>query len=62
MIEQENFTGSALGKFLEKQTKTIENQGKKKIQLKSMENNKVKLMCLFRKMILIFMIVKINYC
>ena len=30
MIEQENFTGSPLGKFLEKQTKTIENQGKKK--------------------------------
>ena len=42
VIEQVKFTYSPLGKALEKQIKTIEDQGekqKKKKQLKSMENN-----------------------
>ena len=42
LIEQVKFTYSPLGKALEKQIKTIEDQGekqKKKKQLKSMENN-----------------------
>ena len=40
VTEQDKFTFSPLGKALEKQTKTIQDQGKKQIkQLKIMENN-----------------------
>ena len=41
MIEQAKFTYSPLGKAFEKQTKTIEDQGKK--QIKVIENNKKQL-------------------
>ena len=40
VIEQAKFTYSPLGKALEKQTKTTEDQGRKTLkQLKSRENN-----------------------
>ena len=39
IIEQANFEYSLLGKALEKQTKTIEDQGEKQKHFKSMESN-----------------------
>ena len=53
VIEQANFTYSSLGKPLEKQTKTIENQGKKQIKsFKKMENNWLILMNLLKKILI----------
>ena len=55
IIEQAKFTYFPLGKAFEKQTKTIEDQGKK--QVKAIQDNKNN-----NKLILIMMmIIKINY-
>ena len=50
VIEQAKFTYSPLGKAFEKQTKTIEDQGKK--QVKSIQDN---------NQLIMMMIIKINY-
>ena len=45
IIEQAQFTYSPLGKAFEKQTKTTEEQGRKKLKrLKSMENSQLNLL------------------
>ena len=50
MIEQAKFTYSALGKALEKQTKTIEDQGGEK-QIKALEEHRKKPLVEFNKLI-----------
>ena len=53
VIEQAKFTYSSSRKALKKQTKTIEDQGKKQIkQFKAMENNWLNLMNLLKRILI----------
>ena len=53
VVEYTKFAYSPLGKFLEKQTKTIEDQRKKHIkQLKIVENNWLNLMNLLKRILI----------
>ena len=52
VIEQAKFAYSPSGKALEKQTKTIEDQGKKQKQSKIMENNLLNLMNLLKRILI----------
>ena len=52
VIAQAKFAYSPLGKTFEKQTKTVEDQGKNQIKLKIMENNWLDLMKLLKRFLI----------